>query len=251
MPKRKGKIPRITVCAVKPFSLSDENWQKVDAAYGQSIPSEARSQIELATTAFLRVANAEKNTGLMDDALRRASHLRECASQLIDAIGDRPIGDVIRGYVDEALADEYWRLKVTKKFAKHLPTHPYVSWVSLELGRFMNACDNMIDLAPRYDFWADGGAWKRWIRRLSTIFDAHGLQTGARKDTTKNKANKASPFVEFVYSLQELLPSEYIRSQHSRGALATAIGKARGGSKAPAKKKKAPARSPGRKASTS
>ena len=78
--KTERKIPRITVYAVKPFSLNDENWQKVDAAYGQSIPREARAQVELANAGFLRAANAEKNAGLMDHALQRARHLRECGS---------------------------------------------------------------------------------------------------------------------------------------------------------------------------
>ena len=161
MPRRKGKIPRISVGEVQPFSLSDEAWHRLDVAYGRPTSKETRSQVELAIAQFLRVAQAEKKAGLMDHALQRASHLRECAQQLMDAIGDRAIGDVIREYVDDQLADEYWRLKVTKKFVKRLPTHHYVGWVSLELGRFMNACDNMIDLAPRYDFWADGGAWEK------------------------------------------------------------------------------------------
>ena len=96
MAKRKGKIPLISFGEVQPFSLSDEAWHGLDAAYGKSTSKEARSQVELAAAQFLRAAHAEKNAGLMDHALQRAGRLRECAQQLIDAIGDRAIGDVIR-----------------------------------------------------------------------------------------------------------------------------------------------------------
>jgi hypothetical protein len=246
MSKRKGKIPRVSVGAVKPFNVTDEAWQKIDAAFGRSTSREARTQVALATAGFLRAAQAEKNAGLMDHALQRVNRLRECAQQLIDAVGDRDIGDVIREYVDDELGEEYSRLKVEKDFDKRLPTHRYVSWVSLELGRFANACHNWIDIAPRHGFWPDGGAWNQWIRQLTAILEAHNLPTGASKDTTKKKSDRASPFVDFVYSLQELLPNEYFRGQHSAGALATAISRARKVSRRPLKPKKTSATSPGR-----
>src|SRR6516165_357017 len=78
-------------------------------------------------------------------------------------------------------------------------------------------------------YWTTGGAWEVWIRRLTDILTARDLPTGARKDTAK----RASPFVALVYQLQNFLPKRHTRAQHSKVALATAIGKARSVSRFP------------------
>jgi hypothetical protein len=242
MPKTKGKIPLIKLRAVQPFKLSDESWRTVETAYSQSISPEIRTQIANVTTRFLQLAIAER-TGSMNDAVERIRRLRDRALSLNDAIKERPIDDAIREYVDDELAQTYALLN----YDEPLPARNYVGRLSLELGRFVNACNEVLNFAPKYDYWPDGGAWEVWIRQLTGILDAHGLQTGARKDATKNKADKASSFVEFVYSFQKLLPNQYVRGQHSKGALATSIAKARRGSKALVGRRKARARSPGRK----
>jgi VCBS repeat-containing protein len=74
--------------------------------------------------------------------------------------------------------------------------------------------------------FSKGEAWERWIRRLTSIAKAHNLPGGARKDSDKQSGSHASPFVEFVWGLQQFVPGTHRRA-HSKGALAKAITEAR------------------------
>jgi hypothetical protein len=235
VPKPKRKIPRIRFGALKPINLTAENWLAVEKAYGRSVPQEAREQIEMVTARFLQLAVAE-DTGSMNDAIQRAARLRKCAQSLIDAIRSRPIDDITREYIDDELAEIYTELKCESE--KCFPTRNYVSKFSLEVGRFVNACDTLLDHASQYDYWPNGAAWEVWIRELIGILNAHALSTGVRKDaheqatgvrkdTDMIKSRGPSPFVEFVFALQSFVPRKHARATHSKGALAVAIHNAR------------------------
>jgi hypothetical protein len=223
--RSKGKIPRITFGAAQPINLSDDNWQTIEAAYGQSISQEIRTQINTATTRFLQLAVAE-DTGLMNDAVQRANRLRRSADSLLAAIDQRDIGDVTRGYVDDELELSYRMLSRDKaRFAR-----TYIDDFTVKLSWFLSACKltaQRICDASQNNYWPNGGAWEVWVQHLAGILSAHGLPTGARKDVDKTKFERASPFVEFVRSLQTFLPKKHIRAYHSKGALANAINKAR------------------------
>jgi len=247
MPKTKGKIPRITFRAVQPFSLSDENWRTIEEAYGQSISQEIRTQLAAVTTRFLQLAIAEDSGLFMDDAVKRISRLCERAQSLNDAIKERPIDDPIREYVDEEVAFTYALLN----YDQPLPARNYVGRISLELGRFVNACDEVLGFAPKYNYWPDGGAWEVWIRQLTGILKMHNLPTGVRKDSAKLKEDKFSAFAIFVQTLQKFIPPEHIRAQNSLFALSTAIDKARTKSKPLVAPRKLRVRKPGRNTSSS
>jgi hypothetical protein len=224
VPRAKGKIPRIAVRPIQPISFTDHDWQKLEAALGHSIPEEARASITLATNEFLQFAEAESNTGSMEDALNRLSQLRSSAQSFRAVIEKRVLDDPIRGYVDEALEISYERLNPDD------PAGEYVAKLSADLTRFLSACDltvQRLEHDARHNYWPEGGAWEHWIRQLTTILREHDLPTGARKD----KSGRASPFVSFVFELQSLLPRKLVRSQHSKSALAVSIHKARRGSK--------------------
>jgi hypothetical protein len=255
MPKLKGRIPRVNIRAVAPIKLTDEHWKTIEAAYGYSIHPEAREQIAVVTDQFLELAQAEKNVGLMDDAVERAGILRESAQSVIDAINNRPIGDNTRQYVDDEIALRYSLLK-TGDFAKRVPTRNYVSWLCLELSRFVGACEEasrQLADASGHDYWQEGAAWEIWIRGLTSLLKAYRLPTGARKDTERRESllHKASPFVELVRALQVHIPDEYAPT-NARGALAEGISKARTESKSKSLVvlRKPPARKSGRNKST-
>ena len=231
MPKTKGKIPRITFPAVQPIDLSDENWKTLEKAYGHPISQQVRAQMKVVTARFLQFAVAE-DTGLMEDAVQRVTRLRDCALSLINAIDAQPITDVTRDYADETLGMNYARLnghklcKALRVRTVPLATHKYVREIYADLERFVNACNGTLkefdDVSQNY-YWPTGGAWEVWIWDLTRILEAQHLRTGARKDT----APRDSPFVALVYKLQTFLPKRHTRAQHSEGALATAITKAR------------------------
>jgi hypothetical protein len=227
MPKRKGKISRVTFRTAKPLDLSEENWRGIEEAYGRSISQNVRDQTVAATIQFLRLAAAE-NTPLMEDALKRVTSLRDRAQSLNEAINQLAIGDPIREYVNDQLAGTYALLNYDRAA---FPTRNYIAHFSLEIGRFVNTCNETLNFLPQYDYWPTGGAWEIWIRQLTKIFANNNLPTGARKDVNKNKRATPSPFAKFVWSLQSFLPKQYIRAIHSSGALVTAIYEARKGSK--------------------
>jgi hypothetical protein len=175
MPKPKRKIPRIIFRAANPISLTGEDWQTVEAAYGRIVSSKARAQIILKTNRFLQFAQAE-NTGAMNHAIERAIRLRKCAQSLIAAINDRAGGDVTREYVDDELALSHARLKGDERPA----ARKYVSEIFAKLSCFVDACDQAvkeINFSSQHEFWPAGGAWQVWIRQLIAIPTAATTRT--------------------------------------------------------------------------
>ena len=69
-----------------------------------------------------------------------------------------------------------------------------------------------------------GEAWNVWVRDLAGVLQKRGFPTGVRKDV--DKSDTTSPFVRFIWKLQELIPQEFRRGSHSEVALATLISKA-------------------------
>ena len=231
MSRPKGKIPRIRFGEFQPITLRDESWQTIEAAYGQSFSQEARTQISAVTNEFVQFALAE-STGTIDDAVRRTKRISKSAQSLIAAIEERVVGDVTRDYVDEELGLSYAQLNGDEGNG----AHKYVSGIVFALSSFVNACSltlQKLSEVSANNYWPDGGAWEAWIRQLTSILNAHDLPTAVRKDTDKQKSDRPSPFVVFVSTLQTFLPQEHIRGQHSKGALAVAIHKARQESKPP------------------
>jgi hypothetical protein len=221
VPRAKGKIPRIAVRPIQPISFTDHDWQKLEAALGHSIPEKARASITLATNQFLQFAEAESNTGSMDDALNRLSRLRSSAESFRAAIEERALDDPIRGYVDEALEISYEGLNPGDLAS--------VAKLSADLVRFLSACDltvQWLEQDAQHNYWLERGAWEHWIWQLTEILKEHHLPTGVRKDAAGYKVESASQFVKFVSTLQIFLPKEHVRG-HTKSSLAERIYKAR------------------------
>jgi VCBS repeat-containing protein len=72
--------------------------------------------------------------------------------------------------------------------------------------------------------FSKGEAWDRWIVRLTSIAEKHGLPWRVRKDS--DKQSDQSPFVELIWELQQSVPGTHRRA-HSKDALAKAITEAR------------------------
>jgi hypothetical protein len=150
-------------------------------------------------------------------------NLKNQTASLQKAVNEFPIDNPIREYVDEEIAFRY----AISKYENSTPILEYVSTFERELERFSKACQDTISFLLDYDFWPAGGAWDIWITQLTQVLARHGLPTTVRKDSDKAKTDKASPFVEFVDAVQQLIPERFRRSSHSKPALATAIYKAR------------------------
>ncbi len=239
MPRSRGKISLISLRAIEPICFTEENWRTVEREYGHALSPEVRQQVTAATNGFIRFASAE-NTGTMSDAIKRATRLKKQAEVLISTINERAVGDVTREYVDDELSLSYARLNDDKQCeflgASSVPlaARKYVRELHAELERFVKACDltlRELDHAAGYNYWPSGGAWEHWIRQLTLILETHDLPIAVRKDRRSDKFGRASPFVLLVFRIQNFLSPKLVRSQHSRGALAVSIHKARRRSK--------------------
>jgi hypothetical protein len=65
--------------------------------------------------------------------------------------------------------------------------------------------------------------WQRWVHRVRTTVEKHGLPTGVRKDREGNKDWQASAYVRLIKALQHCIPREYRYRANSDEALSAAI----------------------------
>ena len=102
----------------------------------------------------------------MNDAIQRATRLRQCAQSFVTAVNERAVGDVIREYVDDQMALGNALLNDGDAARK------YVCEISAELSRFTMTCEwtlKEMEQASQYNFWPDGWHWDGWICRLTDI----------------------------------------------------------------------------------
>ena len=216
MARPKAKIPQLTGGPPSNFKLDPGQWKQIELAIGKPLHAQIRNEILIATKKFLRLAEAESNTGLIADAISRAEGFRDAASTLIEMKEDARVPISTRGYVDDLIA-------------------LYGSGIDLatfyeELKRYARGCEAALDdmnTASQETYWIDGWAWQLWIRELLEIAERYGLKTGVRKDSDKVKNEKVSAFVRFVGALQNYIPDEHRRHIQSPNALAGGISKAR------------------------
>jgi hypothetical protein len=124
------------------------------------------------------------------DALRELDDVKTVAGKL-----DQALADMKMGVVGAEERCRQWQLEFARLRAK-----------SLNQG------------------FNKGEAWERWIVRLTSIAEKHGLPWRVRKDS--DKQSDQSPFVELIWELQQSVPGTHRRA-HSKDALAKAITEAR------------------------
>jgi hypothetical protein len=227
MPRIIGKIPRIDLRGETGLCVTKEGWRLIEERYGRRLPDEARDAVTAVTNKYMQLASAEENASSKEDALNRLRNLKDRTVFLHAAINELPVDNPVRQYVDEEIAFAY----TVSQYENATTILEYVSFFERDLERFSKACDDTINFLSKHNFWPAGGAWDVWIRQLTTVLGGYHLPTPARKDSD-NKGDRTSPFVEFVDAFQRLIiPEQFRRSLHSKGALATAIHKARSYSK--------------------
>jgi hypothetical protein len=223
MSKHKAKVPFSTASSVI-FDLTDADWQKLEAAYGQKVASPVRERILKTSRYYLSMAGFEMAAGPMAEAVKRVERLRNAASSLLTLIEQNSsmAPDAAALHADEQIGwYRYERVLHPSKVKKYLK--PFASEVSY----FLTACDSALDEMRRCSnpgYWRDGAAWDDWIIAVRQIMKTNGLPVSVRKDTDKNKS---SAFVKFIRELQRHFPKGHQRHTHSDIALTEAINRAR------------------------
>jgi hypothetical protein len=234
MGKRAPKLP-VASAERERVTISDHDWQRIERAYGQKLSPEARRDIHEKTQKFVDGAEFERHAEPISDARNRISTIIGAASSLRSALdgGDRDADIYARFVIKKHLRREGDAKKHLQKEGDAIKKRrrkkdDALRGISSDMRLLIFASEDALrelDDAKDQGF-SKGEAWERWIRRLTSIAKAHNLPGGARKDSDKQSGSHASPFVEFVWGLQQFVPGTHRRA-HSKDALAKAITEAR------------------------
>ena len=225
-------------------AIADSDWQQIEKAYGQELSPEARGDVYEKTQEYVDCAEFEQNAEPVSDARDRINAIIKAAGLLRSALegGDRD-ADV---YALTLIKKHLWKqsgaekqkkgdaiemsFRTALKFARRRRRKEDLLLRNISSGarRLIFASqDALRELDDVKDQgFSKGEAWERWIVQLTSIAKKHHLPWRVRKDSDKQSARPISPFVEFVWELQQFVPKTH-RREHSRGAVAEAIAAAR------------------------
>jgi hypothetical protein len=256
MARRVRTLP-IASAGREKVTISDRDWQRIERAYGQKLSLEVRGDIHEKTQEFVDRAEFEQNAEPVSDARDRISTIIRAAGSLRSALdgGDHDADSHARTLIKKHLKKKGDAIKKRRR-KKDDPLRNISSGVRLLIfasqdalrefddvktvaGKLAQALADMkmgvVGAEERCRQWQlefdrlrakslnqgfnKGEAWERWIVRLTSIAEKHGLPWRVRKDS--DKQSDQSPFVELIWELQQSVPKAHRR--YSRGALAGAI----------------------------
>ena len=213
-------------------AITDSDWQQIEKTYGRELSPEARGDVYEKTQEYVDCAEFEQNAEPVSDARDRINAIIKAARLLRSALegGDRD-ADV---YALTLIKKHLWKQSGAEKqkegdaiemsFDKDLLLRNISSGARRLIFASQDALRELDDVKDQG--FSKGEAWERWIVQLTSIAKKHHLPWRVRKDSDKQSARPISPFVEFVWELQQFVPKTH-RREHSRGAVAEAIAAAR------------------------
>jgi hypothetical protein len=242
------RAPRLPVASAERerVTISDSDWRRIESAYGQKLLPEVRRDIHEKTQKFVDRAEFEQNAELVSDARNRIVDIITAASSLRSKLdsGNHDVDIYARTLIKKHLLKEgdakkhlrkgdpsndafrsissEMRLLILASRKRRRKKDDAFRGISSDMRRLIFACqDALKELNNTKDEdFKKGEAWNRWSNELTDIAKAHGLPWRVRKDSDKQKS-RSSPFVEFVWELQQSVPKAHRR--YSRGALAVVI----------------------------
>jgi len=226
MARRKPKLPIASAGRVPDLKISESDWTCIEMGYGRRLPNQLRAIILKITEEFLSRAEFEHTAPDVADAEARIKTIKNATGALRNAILQRP--PEVSGVADfkaKQMICEHAHLPFTDG-NDGLTRFAWATLLEISL-----ACDAaMADLVQHRQAagsFREGAAWESWVQKLTEAVKGQGLPTAARKDSDKQSSGTPSPFVAFVYELQQCIPARFCRSTQSRHALAQAISSAR------------------------
>jgi hypothetical protein len=217
--RRSPKLPLASGGGSDPaITISDTDWQRIETAYGASLPGDVRAEIFRAIEAFLFLDSFERRAEL--------SAKGKVILEAHDRAATRFFNELFVGA--SAASDEgvYAHYLIENNFkASQLGTEGAGLDAFLNLLRaFHVACNTSIKQVNEASAFREGNAWTNWIDWLTEILEEAKLPCLVRKDVgSKSKSDKQSPLVLLVWELQNCLPEGCRRHTQSEAALADAI----------------------------
>jgi hypothetical protein len=198
-----------------PFSISDNQWEKIERESEVTIPPYLRSAVVAKTQTMRWRSEAWQSALPTREAIKRIDRIKRAAVEWLGSTDGLPDeADEVRALIMSV--DDYEQVE---RFI-----NPFMNFV-------VTSCDKALelesDLASK-EAQDASHPWEDWIVKLTDLFDQYGLPTGAPKDVDKaNPGRRPSKFVIFIRELQQLIEPQYRQHTHSDGALVAAITRAR------------------------
>ncbi len=223
MPRFTLKIPISTLSSGEPkLSISNDDWQRIESAYGHAVPTNARERIHEALLEFLRFVESEQVAHPVSEARKRVERVKKAATEFKTAIFEQDVGLDARTYANHLI-------KLHFRDARIRNSRDGLRTVAKLMTSVIVACNRALQDLKHPGNWGPkrGDTWEKLVRDLTAVLKRHRLPTEVRKDSDKTKTGKPSPLVSFMRELQSCLPPEHRRAEHSEIALADAIYRAR------------------------
>ena len=213
MAQRSRKIPRVSVLGTSDlrFELKEEDWQRLQDAYGEELSIEVRDAVGSELRLLLLLWKAEQKAEPFEHTEKIFLGAKTAAENFNEAlIALTELSDSAR-YCWDLITDNLAQSGGKKSLL------PFIQLVA----SFRTACDEALtelNTAPSSPSFQKGECWKVFIPRLTEIFRKAGLPTGASNDGLTE-----SRFVKLVWELQKRFPADCRLSAASKEALAKAI----------------------------
>jgi hypothetical protein len=202
------------------IDITNEDWLRIEEAYGHELPAVVRRQIFEATTSFVYFEVFDRLAEPRHWAAKRVERVRKAAGQFYKSLLDGSPG-VARVFADHLITKHF---KDPRLADGNQLEHLYGVLTSLLVACNL-AAGEVND--PNLQGHHKGEYWERWIRQLTSIIEGEGLPSDARSDSDKLAGDESPAFVAFVDELQNCAPGEVRRHSTSKLALARAIERAR------------------------
>jgi hypothetical protein len=215
MARRKDRVP-IGSSSQVPFSISDDQWEKIERESEVTIPPDLRSAVVAKTQTMCWRSEAWQSALPTREAIKRIARIKRAAVEWLGST------DRLPDEVDEVRAllmsvDDYEQVERV--------INPFMNFVVASCDKALLVLES--DLASK-EAQDASHPWDDWIVELTKLFKHHRLPFSAPKDVDKAKpGRRPSKFVIFIRELQQLIEPQYRQHTHSDEALAAAITRAR------------------------
>jgi hypothetical protein len=218
MTSRAGKA-RIPGQAGKRIIFNDDQWSRIEKAYGHELPEPVRAFILLATEALRLVGSAELNAPALKKIIAKTKNLKRAAQSLLEETG-RPMEEDAAWRSFEAATEE------TATVVKEFP-NDHLQFL-IVVNSLIGGCNLMLCKWASDGGLREGRMWDAWVQGISERMQHQELPHAARKDVDKRDSSQVnSEFVLLIDELQKHIPKNLCHHTQSIDALAQAIYRAR------------------------
>jgi hypothetical protein len=195
------------------------DWKELERAIGRDFDDGQRAQIFNAANEFLATEGKERAAPFVDDEAEWLARLLKLAVQLRETLEFLPARDQASRHAFAGVQVAFSDL-AAKAGAPASDLATVATWLPsavqvVQKRRAEQAAGGLTG-------FVEGEAWAVFIQQIRALFTDWGISIGARNDGERD-----SPFVSFLFLLQNAFPHASQRHGHGRSALAKAISRTR------------------------